>query len=346
MRLHVTLVLLVAFAAPGANAATPAAHAARAVADMFVIPHYRALAVAADTQVRVWEAFCRSPAGGREESLRAAYQVTADRWAEIEFVKTGPIVRFLRAERFNYWPEQRNATQRNLDALLASTESNALAPATLMRDSVPAQGLPALERLLYEPSYARHPRRCVVGLGIARNLAAIARDVLREWIAPDGARAAIAADKAWNNTFASADEAGRMLLTDLVGAFTSVRDQKLLAPLGADAASAKPRAAEAWRSGRSVRNIRLNLAAAYAMEKVLAAHIGGDSQQALARSFGAAERAVNVLPDDLGRAVADLKGRTLIDFAIVALRSAQSMIITVLAPALGATLGFNALDGD
>jgi predicted lipoprotein len=73
-------------------------------------------------------------------------------------------------------------------------------PETLQRDSVAAQGLTALERLLYEDNSeqllkAAGPAgewRTQVGLGIARNMSSIADDVVAEWTAPDGVRAAIA----------------------------------------------------------------------------------------------------------------------------------------------------------
>ena len=73
-----------------------------------------------------------------------------DAWARAQLIKTGPLSLFLRYERFAYWPEARNVTQRMLDALIASNDPKELAPETLVRDSVAAQGLTALERLLYD----------------------------------------------------------------------------------------------------------------------------------------------------------------------------------------------------
>jgi predicted lipoprotein len=131
-------------------AQTPGAKAALAVTDGYVVPHYRALAEAADTNVRAWDVFCNGRARGREVTLRAAYNALADRWAEIEFLKAGPMSLFLRAERFNYWPELHNATTKGLTALLAANDAAAFTPSRLVYDNIPAQGLPALERLLYE----------------------------------------------------------------------------------------------------------------------------------------------------------------------------------------------------
>jgi len=323
MRFRLALALLFLVMPLPAVAATPAAKAALAVTDSFIVPLYRGLSQAADLQVRTWHDVCLTTRRGRDVMLRGAYQPVSDRWARIEFIKSGPILLFFRHERFNYWPELRNATGRGLDALLASNDPKALVPATLAHDSIPAQGLPALERLLYDPAYANHPRRCAVGEAIASNLAAIAHDVLNEWIGPNGVRAAIAANRGWNNNlFANADEAARMLLTDLVGGFTAMNDQKLLVPMGANAAAAKPHAAEAWRSGRTAYILAFNIDALRAMERAFAADIPAPAKARLERAFDAAAVAVKALPDDIPAALGNPAQRPKFEAARAALKGA------------------------
>src|SRR5437868_3271173 len=83
--------------------------------------------------------------------------------------------------------------RRALDQLLASANPKDLQPDSLAHDSVAGQGLSALERLLYEgddpAASLKAPGkdgawRTQVGLGMARNLALISRDVLKDWTAP------------------------------------------------------------------------------------------------------------------------------------------------------------------
>ena len=93
---------------------------ALAVADQFVIPTYRALVQATEAQEAAWTAFAAKRETGDFASLRTAYNAAADAWANAQLIKTGPITLFLRYDRFAYWPEARNATQRALDQLLAS----------------------------------------------------------------------------------------------------------------------------------------------------------------------------------------------------------------------------------
>lgn len=350
-----SLLILAAAAAPAAptpNVAKTRA-IALAVADQFIIPAYRRLVEATDAQEKAWAAFAANRAAGDFANLRAAYNAACDAWANAQIFKTGPISLFLRYERFAYWPEARNVTGRMLEALLASNDANDLTPATLAHDSVAAQGLTALERLLYEGAdpaaalkAATGARRAAVGRGIARNLAAIARDVLADWTAPNGVRAAIAANKGWNNLFADAPEAASLLLTDLVGAFRLMHDVKLLPVMGAGAEAAKPNAAEAWRSARSQRDLKLNLAAAQAMTKPFAETIPAAHRTKIDGLYAAANKALDAVPAMLGQAAANPAQRPRVEAARVAIKAAQTEIAAVLPADLGITLGFNSLDGD
>ena len=212
-----------------------------------------------------------------------------------------------------------------------------------------------MERLLYDgdnpAALLKAPGpdgawRTQVGLGIARNLNAIARDVLADWTAPDGVRAAIAANKGWKNLFADAPEAARLLLTDLVVGFKLMHDVKLLPVLGASADAAKPKSAEAWRSGRPSRDLKLNLATAQAMEKVFAQDIPAAHRTKIDGLFANAAKAIDAMPADLGEAAADPKRRARVDAARAAIKAVQTEIAKTLPADLGVTLGFNSLDGD
>ena len=341
-------------AAPNPKAAQ-AARAVLAVVDRYIISSYRALAEAADAQEKAWTAFATNRAGGDFESLKAAYNATADAWARAQLIKTGPLSLFLRYERFAYWPEARNVTQRMLDALIASNDPKELEPQTLMRDSVAAQGLTALERLLYDGDnpgqLLKAPGRAgewrtQVGLGIARNMSSIADDVVAEWTASDGVRAAIAANKAWKTIFADTSEAASLILTDLVSAFRLMHDVKLLPVLGASADVARPRVAEAWRSGRSQRDLKLNLESAQAMTKIWAETVPAAHRTKLDALYATALKAMDAVPADLGEAAADPKRRALVDAARAGIKAVQVDIAATLPTDLGITLGFNSLDGD
>ena len=333
--------------------AAAAAKAVLAVADQFIIPAYRSLAEATEIQERAWTAFATNRQAGDFASLRTAYNGTCDAWATAQIVKTGPVSLFLRYDRFAYWPEARNVTQRTLDALLRANDPKELTPQTLAHDNVAAQGLTALERLLYDGDNPEAPLkapdgawRAAVGKGIAANLSAIAKDVLSDWTAPDGVRAAIAANKPWKSIFADTQEAASLLLTDLVTAFRVMHDIKLLAVTGANIDAAKPKSAEAWRSGRSQRDLKLNLDAAHAMEKPFAVGATAAHRARLETLFATADKAVAEVPADLGEAAADAKRRPQVEAARLAIKAVQTEMAKTLPGDLGLVLGFNSLDGD
>ncbi len=347
--------MLAADSDAGAIELAQASRIALEISDGFVIPTYRRLAETTAAQADVWTAYIADRANGDVDTLRAAYHETCDAWARAQIIRTGPIVLFLRYERFAFWPDARNGTQRALDALIASNDPNELLPENLANNYVAGQGLTALERLLYDgddPAAAltalteEAERRTNVGLALARNLNGIANEVLTDWTIEGGVRDMIAAGNGWNNLFTDGEEASRLLLTDLVGAFRLMHDVKLLPVLGESIDVARPRMAEAWRSERAKRDLILNLEASRAMNDVFAQHLGEMRRAALGESFDVSVAAIDALVEDLGEATADPEHRASVEAARDAIKATQLLIVDVLPADLGITLGFNALDGD
>jgi predicted lipoprotein len=315
------------------------------IAAEFVIPRYQALSAAAKHQARAWELFCAAPAASGLESVRAAYFASADEWSRAEIIRYGPVSADFRAERISYWPERKNATAKGLAQLLAGTGE--LSPEAMRGASAAAQGLPALERLLFpeKPAeaseFAGSPaaeRRCAVGRAIAANVSAIAAEVLRRWAMEDGvARTLLSAQPA--------NEAVRRLGTDLLTAFQSIRDQKLLPVLGKEAATAKPRLAEGWRSGRTKQALLLNLQSIEELTQIILDRAPDDERSA-ALTIRAARRIAENLPADFPRLAADPAQRYKVVLLFDALGFARDGALIDVPRALGITLGFNSLDGD
>nr|TFG54688.1 MAG: hypothetical protein E4H34_02050 [Hyphomicrobiales bacterium] len=348
-------IVLAADFGAGSPEATQAGRIALEVADRFIVPAYRSLAEATNTQAGAWAAFAEADGEGGIASLRAAYHDTCDAWAHAQIIRTGPIVLFLRYERFAFWPDARNGTQRALDALMASDDPDDLLPEHLATNAVAGQGLTALERILFDgegpvaaltASGDEAARRINVGLALARNLNGIANEILTDWIADDGMRNALVSGNGWNNLFADGDEVARLFLTDLVGAFQMMHDVKLLPVLGETIDVARPRLSEAWRSGRAKRDLVGNLEASQAMSDVFAQHVGEARRAVLDESFDAAAMALMTLPDDVGDAAADPERRGQVEAARDAIKATQLLVAEILPADLGITLGFNALDGD
>lgn len=138
--------------------------------------------------------------------------------------------------------------------------------------------------------------------------------------------------------------------------FQVIGDLKLLRPLGKDVASARPRLAENWRSARSGRNIRINIEAladlwnggegADLRTAAAAVDDGSGQLEALDDGFAVAQRTAAKLDDSLAPDLADERLRKSIKFLGIHLAGLRELLGRNVAPAMGVTLGFNALDGD
>lgn len=178
---------------------------------------------------------------------------------------------------------------------------------------------------------------------IAANLRAIAAEVGSLWADKAADASPFAANPAETTT---------QFYTNLLTIMQIVGDQKIGAPLGGDVAGAKPKAAEQWRSGRSLRNIQLNLGTARG--SVLDAGgfadlLGADKvtlKQDLAKAFDDAIAAATAAGDDLPEAVGHQERRKPVTSLLVMVNHLRDLLRQQVPPAIGITLGFNELDGD
>ena len=279
---------------------------------------------------------------------RAAFHATADAHQRVQWITFGPAFLFDRRFRISFWPDETNALSRQLAESLTERRPDLLTVDGVAGTSAALQGLPALERLLFAPeTYGTAPGSYACGLAeaIAGNVVAVAGALEADWQRADvmpGARP------------------GDFLQSTVMGFNTqlqAIADRKLARVLGAAPAEARPRRGEAWRSGRSFRNIAINLTV---MADLTGDGTGGDGLAAMLIAAGAAEAATalhTALADALGRAQA-LSGTPITairqDAQIwaeaqslaEAVVTARRILVERVAPPLGVTIGFNSMDGD
>ncbi|WP_374374216.1 imelysin family protein [Dongia sp.] len=307
-----------------------------------VMPAFAQLAAASESLATAASAGCADPKAPDLITLQQAYHIAADAWADAQMFRLGPLADGQRAERFAYWPERRNIIDKQLSALLADDDTISLDAAKLGGSSVAVQGIPALERLLYRDE-PLPPTGCAVIQAIAGNLVAIATEAQKAWQQAAAKPAPFAANPT---------EATTQFYTNLLTLLQIVADQKIGAPLGGDVAAAKPKSAEQWRSGRSLRNIRRNLAAAQnalfgkggfaALLTPEQSALADNLKKAFADAIAAAEKAGDDLPAD----VSDESRRHLATELLVKVNHLRDLLRQDVPPVIGITLGFNELDGD
>ncbi len=319
----------------------------RELVTKLIIPGYEKLLRAAETQAALWSNFVAKPEASAIAALREAYSNTADAWSAVEFLHFGPAGVDFRFERLSYWPERKNATAKALTLLFARQADEGLGPEHFAGTSAAGQGLPALERLLFDEQAqelllaqdASGERRRQVSLAIARNIAIIAGQILAGWQDdPDSVLKKL-------DDLTYAQEATARIATDLLGLFQLMRDTKIEAPLGKSIESAKPRLAEGWRSGRSIRAIAINLTTLRdAADIILAGNTGEISSPSVLKS--AVKIANSLSSEDLSALVTSPKQRSDAVLLYDAVTSARDVSKLEIPNALGITIGFNSLDGD
>ena len=256
----------------------------------------------------------------------------------VSHLRLGPAERDGRAEAIAFWPDERDATGRALERLLAGDDPAALAPEAFAEASVAARGLLALERLLYGEPYGAGDPACDLARAIAADLAATAEAVEAAW--RDGfARMLLTAGEPGSTLFLSEAEARAALFTALATGLEFTADGRLGRPLGTFDRP-RPNRAESRRSGRSARNVLLSLRALRDLAATLAEAPG--TLEALDRAAASAE----ALDDPAPAGVAEPSGRFTVEALQTEVAQARRTAEEEIGTALGVTRGFNSLDGD
>jgi len=324
--------------------AQPAAADVRAVVEEQALPGFARLAAAA-------AGLAAAAAGGTESAepgaadcggaaVRDAFHATFDAWMGVSHLRLGPSE--TAALSIAFWPDERGATQRVLAGLLAEAEPLPT-PAGYAEVSAAGRGLFALEALLYDDALAARAapgRRCallaLVADDLARQTAALAAD-WRDGFAP----ILLSAGEAGNAVFLTGDEALGALYTQLTAGLEFTRDQRIGRPLGSFDRP-RPQRAEAWRSGRSLRNVALSLAALHALADLLA----DEPIPATDAAFAAARDAADRVGDPAFRSVGDPAVRFRLEVLRQRIATAAARAAEDLGGTMGISPGFNALDGD
>lgn len=312
-------------AAQDAASGPAAAALAQKAEETHIRPAYRRLAETTAALIAPAEA-CDAKA------LRGAYHEAFDAWMGAQHIAFGPIERENRRFAMAFWPDAKGFTAKALDRLIRAEDPAALTPEAFAKVSVAARGLLALERMLFDddgPIAELTGYRCALTAAIARDLAATAAAIDAEW-------AAAGPETAHPDTLYASFDSGLESLTAL----------RLGRPLGS-LERPRPRRAEAWRSGRSMRDIRLSLAALAALYRdVFAAALSPEARARFDAALARTEVVAGRAPDDLPGALEDPQTRIKLEALQTRLRNLQGLAREIVAPALGAQIGFNSLDGD
>lgn len=319
-----------ALAAPDHVAIAEAARTAH------IKPGYEKLAAAADMLHKTAVARCGKDGA---VAMRQAFNAAMDAWQSVQHIRHGLINAENRHDRLQFWPDKRGVGERHLRRLLIEGTQVALTPSEFSTLSIAVQGFPALEHLLFDgaPLSAAAANgealaHCDVAQAIALNIETIASELIAAEdvpIAPAAAEAEV-----------------RALLTDLVTGMEVVQGLKLRLPAGDK--RPRPHLAENWRSGRSLRDVDINLHALRDLYQIL--YADGDPEDDMHKlilfQFEDAFRNLTLMGEDGGTVLKTELGPVQFRALAGTVQSIREMMIEALTASLRVSLGFNSLDGD
>ena len=270
------------------------------------------------------------------DTLRPAFHAAYDAWLAVAHLSQGPAEAEGRALAILFWPDPKALGSKAQRALLTSDPAD-LTPEGMAEQSVAARGLAGLERLLY-PVDPLPADPCPLLHATAEDLARMARDLVIEW-GPYG-DLLLGAGQPGNPRFLTKAEATQALFTQLATGLDYIADRRLGRPLGSFD-KPRPDLAEARASGRSLRNVILSLQAL----RDLALNLNPNSPRTLA-AFDQTLQLATDLDDPTFATLTDTPARLKVEILQQSVRATRDAALAEIGPALGVTLGFNALDGD
>ncbi|MBY4676514.1 imelysin family protein [Marinobacterium arenosum] len=326
----------------------------QAVAAEHILPRYRTLAESSAQLQQQSEALCGDSSEATLHSTRQAFHQTMDAWQAIQHVQFGPVELLMRNFSLQFWPDKKNLGGKQLSALLQNADPATLDAEHFRAASVAVKGLPALERLLFADDalaqYQQQPFRCQLTAAITGHVATMSREIDSEWQQYRQEFEQLNG----SGYYEDANEAATDLLKSLVEPIEVVRDNKLLRPMGSSASKPKPRRAESWRSGRSLRNIRINLQTQQALfnsggEHSVKALLTAEGEAALAQQIDDAFTLIlgqlEQLPSPLSRTLKDAQHYQQLQLISDELKALHFALSQAMQP-LEIQLGFNSRDGD
>ncbi len=246
---------------------------------------------------------------------------------------------------------------------------------TLAGHSVAVQGIPALEYMLYrENGLLRRSARqgprfaadCAYATAIAANVSSIGKDIARAWAAPVAADARAAAHQASaqdagayaqyfsrpspsNPVYRTTQELAAEAIKAVSTGLQFARDIKILPMLGKQSGVVIEKKAPFWRSGLFAQAM---MASAMGLGRFVEAGQWPYGQHeawiglSIQDELGRVRDGFDVMPRELAALVRQPDGRRQLTLAALLLKNTKDIVDQNMAPAFGARIGFNALDGD
>jgi predicted lipoprotein len=261
------------------------------------------------------------------EEARDAFRTLAIRWQEARPWMVGPAAPSDLSSKVWFWPDPHGSATRQIGKAISSGKA----------EGVASTGLGLAELVLFGDD-AITTQACGALREVGRTQKAIAEEIAPTFVA----------------TRLNPVDRQRLLFVSMRDTLDRVSQEKVARPLGLDLDTARGQRAEGWRSGMSLGLIDAALKAVEAIYlppdgvAVRLQNVEGGSQldQTLRDQFAKTHAAVTAVKLPLDEAVSDPTARPGVEAMLREVQQLRLLVVERLAPAVGETLGFNALDGD
>ncbi|MBO1255115.1 imelysin family protein [Alteromonas sp. 5E99-2] len=284
---------------------------------------------------------------------KVAWRDAMTAWQSINWFQLGPIAEHGQLTRIQFWPDSNQAVKRGVGKLLA--QEDLPTPERLSQINAGAQGLPAIEKLLFSDfmvEKASEQKRCQLIALISGNLSSMANEVSAQW--NNSQTPFIEHFNTGEGEFSDAKDASEEMISNWLASLIRVLDNKLSYPLSIKAPGI-PLLAESPYADYSTQNIQENIRAfravfsadgGFGIDDILSKQGQDTLAETILLQFDRVDNAMAKIPDSYEQALATEEGRQALTELIDELRGLQLLFATDMVNELSLNLGFNALDGD
>jgi len=314
-------------------------------------PGYAALTVDITALESGAATYCSDPGASNVADLEEAWRSAMLAWQSIAIVRFGPVEESNRRLRIQFFPDPNDAVVNNVSQILNGSQT--IDEALVAASPVGAQGLPALEYLIFDlgglDDPVDGPRRCELAVAIGQNLATMGEELATAW----SMSGQLLADfTSAGGTFTDRTDVLTEILESLAVESEFVADEKLTRPIQVGAS-----AAESFRAEHSRENLIANVDTIRTLLDVGTADTAYGLRDYLARAHSAdaisaqLDSQLSTAEEGLAALNASLEGIILgtdsgdIDSVRAAMQDLADSFIDA-AIAADVNLGFNNQDGD
>ena len=320
------------------------------ITDKVIVQGYQAYAASADKLHTDAVALCDAPSPAALSQVQQDFKANVLDWQQVQWLNFGPVTYFMRYYAFEYWPDKKGVTQRQLRVLSQNPEAME-APKFWNSASIAVRGLTAIESLIFHPDFSpvSSAEHCHLLEKVSAHHYESARAVSNEWSNTQPQSWVFSEE---GESFDANQVAFEQYLQQWVEHMSAVKDSKLETPIGYNS-HGNLKLAEFYRSGMSLETIQKNLQTYREIYHTGSPSLYDIAQQSHPEVANQLEEQLkqNVtialqLPEDFFAGQYSKEQRVEMARPLVSSISQSQTALVSLMTQLGFQIGFNSRDGD